>query len=444
MPNGGPHRAVILTAIPVEYKAVRAHLTNPHWDKQGRVPYQRGIFSTSNQVWDVLIRETSHGNVCAAVETLLAIHYFHPALVLFIGVAGGLKDVHIGDVVIPTKVYAYESGRANVTSFQTRPQVVNPTFPLVQLAQAEAMEQDWLQRLKEAIPDTLPNVLAAPIASGESVVASTRAAIYKFLRASYSDAVAVEMESYGFLLAAHFYPEVDALVIRGISDRINNKRRTDSNDSQTLAARHASAFAFEILAKVDLADLQRHRTSTETGVEATVTRGEVATDQQEMVTAIQDLPVVLTDAPTIDLPESTAAIQNNSGKGSLSVLHSHVFLKLIEQYELEIQEIHKLFGERRAMFNDQCRRAIQLLKRLEADIQKYYQQVAQPDRIVKFRMSKLNSHIHKLLSELDDFPHFLSLEKEDHHYTSWQKNIHEKFESLLEQLESLKRILSGS
>src|SRR5438309_2829014 len=104
MPDGGPHRAVILTAILPEYEAVRLHLDNVHRNQHGQVIYQRGTFSTANQIWDVVIRETGLGNVRAAIETLLAIHYFNPVLVLFVGVAGGLKDVELGDLVIPSRV----------------------------------------------------------------------------------------------------------------------------------------------------------------------------------------------------------------------------------------------------------------------------------------------------------------------------------------------------
>jgi CheY-like chemotaxis protein len=138
--------AVILTALPIEYLAVRGHLTdlNEEMHPQGTI-YERGKFVTDGQIWDVGIAEVGAGNSVAAVEAERAIAYFKPDVLFFVGIAGGIKDVAIGDVVAATKVYGYESGKAG-EQFLTRPAVGQSTYSLVQRARSEARKGEWLQR----------------------------------------------------------------------------------------------------------------------------------------------------------------------------------------------------------------------------------------------------------------------------------------------------------
>jgi hypothetical protein len=88
---------VILTALPVEYQAVRAHLTDLREEihPQGTV-YERGIFSSGDRSWEVGIVEIGPGGPGAAMEAERAINHFNPSVALFVGVAGGIKDVKIG------------------------------------------------------------------------------------------------------------------------------------------------------------------------------------------------------------------------------------------------------------------------------------------------------------------------------------------------------------
>jgi nucleoside phosphorylase len=249
--------AVILTALPVEYLAVREFLTGlqEKVNLQGTV-YEQGVFAGDGFDWKVGIAEVGAGNVEAAIEAERAIDYFKPDVLLFVGIAGGLKnDVAIGDVVAATKVYGYESGKAEEV-FKPRPEVRLAAYRLAQRARAEARNGDWLRRI--AVTEVVPRVFVAPIAAGEKVVASTESEVYEFLRSNYNDAIAVEMEGSGFLSAAFAYPSIKAIVIRGISDMVAGKNDDAGQgkevDRHKVASNHASSFAFELLAKLQLED----------------------------------------------------------------------------------------------------------------------------------------------------------------------------------------------
>lgn len=244
--------AVIITALGLERQAVVSHLSDVQ-----RVPfpesgalYYVGDFVAAKGKWQVVVAQVGRGNTTAAAGTERAIEQHRPKVALLVGVAGGLKDVRLGDVVVATKVYEYEAGKAGAR-FQTRPNHGRCTAALLKAAEAEATESNWLARLgvPPAAGDEPPRVVVEPIASGSVVVASRRSRLCKFLAEKYGDAVAVEMEGFGFLEAATSHRDVEALVVRGISDVITGKARADAQGWQRTAASNAAAFAFEVLAQ---------------------------------------------------------------------------------------------------------------------------------------------------------------------------------------------------
>jgi nucleoside phosphorylase len=246
------HRlAVIITALPIERAAVVAHLRAASPESVGGSVYRRGIFHEDSEPWDIVVAEIGAGNVRASAEAERVISHYSPEVALFVGVAGAVKDLKHGDVVASSKVYGYESGKEDEGGFKTRPEVGLAAYALEQCARYEAGEPHWRERIKQGgqqPSQSVPDARVAPIAAGEKVVASNRSSTYEFIRKHYNDAVAVEMEGHGFLVGVHMNHPTLGLVVRGISDLVDGKDVANDETWQPIAARHAAAFAFQILA----------------------------------------------------------------------------------------------------------------------------------------------------------------------------------------------------
>jgi len=239
---------VILTALEVEYTAVREHLTGPLYKlEEHNTLYERGAFHNSCCAWTVVLAQTGAGNTTAGVALVRAIAEFDPQVALFVGVAGARKDLDLGDVVAADAIYDFESGRDTDGDYRPRIKTLPPSYRLVQYAQDVAREGKWQQRIQPACPHPPPRAVVKPVAAGATVVAHERSQTAQHLDRHCEDAVAIEMEGYGFLHGAYVNAHVDALVIRGISDQLTDKTPTADRHWQPPAAAHAAAFAFELL-----------------------------------------------------------------------------------------------------------------------------------------------------------------------------------------------------
>lgn len=244
--------AVIITALPLEREAVQQHIRNVREEPEHRGSiYRRGIFDELSEPWDVVVAEIGAGNTNAAAEVVRIIDHYSPQVALFVGIAGALKDLKHGDVVASTKVYQYDSGK-DEEEFRSRPAIQLSDYGLEKRAQYEAGEPHWRQRIKgESPPEAAePTAVTAAIAAGEKVVGSNLSHSYKLIRKHCNDALAVEMEGHGFLLGVRMSNGTQGIVVRGISDLVDDKNADNDKKWQPVAARHAAAFAFQLLAKL--------------------------------------------------------------------------------------------------------------------------------------------------------------------------------------------------
>jgi nucleoside phosphorylase len=255
-PAGDERTAVLITALDVESRAVAEQLDQAPGDLSLRevrgTVYETGTFSGRRGRWRVAVAEAGPGNTAAGVELERAAAAFCPDIALFVGIAGGLKDVELGDVVAADAVYDYETVKETRTGILPRIKTQSPSYRLVQYARAVARKAEWPRRVRPVPPpEPWPRAMVRPIAAGSKLVADDRSRTAQLLRAQCSDALAVEMEGYGFLHGAYLNASLEALVVRGISDHLAGKGEANDRLEQPRAARHAAAFAFELLDSLD-------------------------------------------------------------------------------------------------------------------------------------------------------------------------------------------------
>jgi nucleoside phosphorylase len=150
-----------LTALDVETKAVLRHLT-----RRGERTIDGTVFYLGRfEAWDIAVAECGAGNTSAAAIAERAIANFRPSVAFFVGIAGGIKDVTIGDVVVADKMYGYESGKDDETGFRPRPEVKNSAHDIEQRGRALPKSNDWRKRLDGDLNHGCPKVFVGSIAA---------------------------------------------------------------------------------------------------------------------------------------------------------------------------------------------------------------------------------------------------------------------------------------
>ncbi len=227
--GAGP-TVVILTALPLEYDAVRAHLTDvetlvhpsgTHADV-GRLP---------GTPWSVALARVEAGNATAAALTERVISWFSPAALFLVGVAGGLKDdIGIGDVVVATKAYDIHGGMHTFARFFGRPAAWHVPSHVERVARNALLGAEYPVHFK-------------PIA-GTVFVPAAESTTVRHLLEHDSDVAAIAIEGGGLTRATYHAGILHTLIIRGISDSLSAGKH--AQDPST-AAHHAADAAVAVL-----------------------------------------------------------------------------------------------------------------------------------------------------------------------------------------------------
>jgi adenosylhomocysteine nucleosidase len=252
---------VVLTALDLEYQAVRRHLTDVRPATHAGTRFEIGSLRRTGH--RVAIALVGKGNHAAAALTNRAVEVFDPVAVVLTGVAGALyPGIELGDLVVATHIYAYHGGTSLDTGMSARPRVWETAHSAIQIAQHLKMSGEWTRYLPAAT--NAPRVHFAPVAAGEVVQDSTISTHAQWVREHYNDALAIEMEAAGVAQAGHL-SGAPIVVVRGISDRADGtKEVTDRALWQERAVTSAAAFAAALAAALIRESVTAHPRRGET------------------------------------------------------------------------------------------------------------------------------------------------------------------------------------
>jgi nucleoside phosphorylase len=204
------------------------------------------------------------GRVEAAVAASNLLHAFSPHLLFLIGIAGGFptNGVALGDLIVASRIVDYEEQRLTDDDQEFRLKVFRADDVL--LAASKATEnRDWYGQLR--YPDgKLPTVHIGPILSGDKVIASEIVAASLLLQDP--SLLGVEMEGSGVAMAASRARRfVRFLMIRGIVDLANDRKREDAQVWRDRTCEAVASFTLATLLQAHAADTGHDTASRNSG-----------------------------------------------------------------------------------------------------------------------------------------------------------------------------------
>lgn len=213
----------------------------------------------------VLAMSPRPGSNAAVIVTKNTLQTFDPRCVLVVGIAGGLGDLQLGDVVVADRICAYEYGKIG-TEFFPRDDLDSPTDASIFSAAKTLAGRypGWFSELAQPSESGQhnPRIVVGHVASGDKVVDDPTNDFFASVVRSRPSVVAIEMEGAGAATAVQDVRDMQrgAIfgMIRGISDLPHqggaalNGQRSMSAQSQMRDSWTASASAAAAAAAVQL------------------------------------------------------------------------------------------------------------------------------------------------------------------------------------------------
>jgi adenosylhomocysteine nucleosidase len=241
----------IITVIPEETRAVRHVLSLEPGVKNGLSFYLGTMRADGRVITVAALQALSQGQDPAVSAFNHLREHFSPKIVVLTGIAGGIHpDIHVGDVVITTRVICYDLRKETSEHTLRRGQERQAPAAIGHAVNRFFTDRGDLAHIKSQTIGTTEaiRVLEGPIGSGNAVIAHRDSEIVKYLLAFNDKILAVDMESGGLGQAHHGLPAGQRpsgwLVIRGISDHADKNK---NDDYHHIAASNAAIVLRELI-----------------------------------------------------------------------------------------------------------------------------------------------------------------------------------------------------
>lgn len=213
----------------------------------------------------VLVRLEGTGRLHAAMATAHAIRAWTPEALFVVGTAGAFvkAGAALGDVLVATEIFDYESQRLGLGPPEIRWRKYEPDAGLLHLAQQIRIPEASELRNNRG---HLPKVHFGAMLSGDKVIASP-AAIGRLRKLRppepHQPVLGVEMEGAGVAFAVAQAP-VPFLMVRGVADHANNSKSQQSERWSKVACDSAAWFVREVLLRWVISEGRRSRGNART------------------------------------------------------------------------------------------------------------------------------------------------------------------------------------
>ncbi len=259
---------VILTVLPEEYQSVCSKIddlrqASPRSDHANLYAWKVGTVGGGKSAYSVAVGMMNRaGTIESALATTDAIEYWTPRYIFFVGIAGGLRNMSMGDVIIADVIHGYEYGKIDKTFTPRSNWTYTTDIGLLNGAVAHSTS-NWKTLIQVLPPaNSTMKVMPGEIASGDKVVDDPNEQFFGAVINAWPKIKAVEMEGAGAGNAIEhgrsLGKSVSFMMIRGISDlprpselepREDKAHGTEERDAwKAYAADTAAAFTINFIA----------------------------------------------------------------------------------------------------------------------------------------------------------------------------------------------------